>query len=279
MRVLQVFHYNVYEIDISSKSVIGELDFGKFTELKKLNCSNNQIQSLKNLPFTLEELICENNQITNIHFLQQEFCPIGTQCPTCMGITMELQRCPVPSKLKNISCSLNKLTELNNLPNSVERLVCNVNKISKLDNLPNSIKYLSCFANEITLLDKLPETLEVLICFNNFITELDKLPEKLEVLICFTNLIKELDNLPNSLTILECSVNKITKLFNLPKSLQILNISKNNNQFIELNSFPKTLKKIYCDKEYLLEYKSMFPDINFVKGNDGILSLESKKIK
>lgn len=42
------------EIYISRKEIIGKCDFNRFTTLKKINCSHNQITELNNLPNCLE---------------------------------------------------------------------------------------------------------------------------------------------------------------------------------------------------------------------------------
>ena len=56
--------YTIIELDISSKRLT-ELpdDIDKYTNLKTLNCNNNKITSLDNLPLKLEVLYCNNNQL------------------------------------------------------------------------------------------------------------------------------------------------------------------------------------------------------------------------
>ena len=54
---------SITELDLSNKGLTKLPDLSKYTNLKKLNCSSNQITSLDNLSLTLIELYCSNNQI------------------------------------------------------------------------------------------------------------------------------------------------------------------------------------------------------------------------
>ena len=90
-------------------------------------------------------------------------------------------------KLKNLNCSHNNITDLDNLPITLEILYCEYNLITNLDNLPPTLNRLHCEFNQITQLDSLPQTLEMLNCTNNKITQLDKLPKKVKGLSCFNN--------------------------------------------------------------------------------------------
>ena len=63
--ILNEFPDDILEIDISCKNISGPLDFSRFTKLEKLNCGDNNITSLNNLPNSLQELYCYDNNITN----------------------------------------------------------------------------------------------------------------------------------------------------------------------------------------------------------------------
>jgi Leucine-rich repeat (LRR) protein len=69
MDILEEFPYDIIEIDISYRYIEGSLDFNRFTKLTKLNCNNNQITSLDNLPNSLIELKCGYNKITCLNNL------------------------------------------------------------------------------------------------------------------------------------------------------------------------------------------------------------------
>ncbi len=84
MDILSQFDDDVTEINISHKNIVGELDFSRFTKLKSLNCNNNKITNLDNLPNSLQRLYCGFNNITNLDNL--------------------------PNSLQRLNCGFNKIT-------------------------------------------------------------------------------------------------------------------------------------------------------------------------
>jgi Leucine-rich repeat (LRR) protein len=54
---------NITELDLSRKGLTELPDLSLYTNLKKLNCANNQITTLDNLPLTIIELYCFNNPL------------------------------------------------------------------------------------------------------------------------------------------------------------------------------------------------------------------------
>ena len=98
---------DITELDISGNGLIKLPDLTKYTKLVKLNCSNNQITSLDNLPHTLIELDCHYNNLTSLDNL--------------------------PSNIKQLICYVNKITSLDNLPLTLEILNCSENPITNLD--------------------------------------------------------------------------------------------------------------------------------------------------
>ncbi len=81
------------------------------------------------------------------------------------------------TKLINLNCDSNNISNLDNLPNSLIKLNCRFNKITNLDNLPNSLTKLDCSYNKITSLNNLPNSLIELFC-DNTIKDYDKLIKK-----------------------------------------------------------------------------------------------------
>ena len=94
------------------------------------------------------------------------------------------------TNLKELNCSGNEITSLDNLPPNLEVLKCSSNKFTSLNNLPPNLEILNCSDNKITSLDNLPSKLEVLYCYNNKITSLDNLPSTLKELYCRCNPLK-----------------------------------------------------------------------------------------
>ena len=65
--------YTITELDISYEELTKlPDDMDKYTNLKELECSDNQITSLDNLPSKLETLYCSNNKITRLDNLPQK---------------------------------------------------------------------------------------------------------------------------------------------------------------------------------------------------------------
>lgn len=71
------------------------------------------------------------------------------------------------------------------------------------------IKELICSNNKITFLDNLPSDLIKLDCSNNQLVNLDNLSSDLTELICYYNKLVNLDNLPTQLIKLNCSYNQL----------------------------------------------------------------------
>ena len=91
---------------------------------------------------------------------------------------------PLPSSLKLLNCSYNKLTSLPpTLPESLRDLYCSNNQLTSLPpTLPNSLRDLNCSYNQLTSLpDTLPNYLRVINCSNNQLISLpDTLPNSLQ---------------------------------------------------------------------------------------------------
>jgi len=125
-----------------------------FVSLKHLDCNNNQLSSLPELPSGLKYLFCNDNQLTTLP--------------------------KPPSGLVFLFCSYNQLTTLPELPSDLTILFCNDNQLSSLPELPSGLTDLYCSNNQLTTLPKLPFGLEGLDCSNNQITTLPKLPPGLK---------------------------------------------------------------------------------------------------
>ena len=65
MEYLDSLSSNVIEINIRNKNLFVLPDLSRFTCLQKLDCSNNQLTQLDNLPFSLIELHCYYNKMEN----------------------------------------------------------------------------------------------------------------------------------------------------------------------------------------------------------------------
>jgi hypothetical protein len=99
-----------------------------------LDCTNNKIIELPELPYSLRELECQYNNLTKLPDL--------------------------PDKLEILECQNNQITELPNLPSGLKKLDCYDNKLTSLPELPNSLKILFCRNNDFD-----EETTERIIAF------------------------------------------------------------------------------------------------------------------
>ena len=97
---------DILTLDIIGKGIEFLPDLTRFKKLKKLNCHNNKLTSLSNLPQKLEILYCTNNQITSLSNL--------------------------PQSLKELYCANNQITSLYNLPQSLKELYCYNNPFYKI---------------------------------------------------------------------------------------------------------------------------------------------------
>jgi len=82
-------------------------------QLTILDCSNNLLSELNNLPTSLIELYCSNNRLTKLENL--------------------------PTGLKILECQNNLLTRLEDLPTSLKMLNCSSNKLKVIKGLPSGM--------------------------------------------------------------------------------------------------------------------------------------------
>ncbi len=137
-----------------------------FSNLKVLECVENNISSIKQLPSTLVKLDCSMNQLNYL--------------PT------------LPPSLEELSCALNTLTFLPDLPASLKILYCNFNEITRLPILPSSLEFLACGSNQISCLPLLPASifmgdiaLNPLNCLSSYEVWMDE--ESLKLPLCARN--------------------------------------------------------------------------------------------
>src|SRR3954464_11018300 len=92
-------------LDISKRNLAGRLKLRGFINLKRLNCSDNQLTSLNlsDCP-NLLELKCNNNQLTNLNFLKL--------VSNLEKLEIQDNKNLSPQSLRFLE-SLNKLEELN----------------------------------------------------------------------------------------------------------------------------------------------------------------------
>ena len=105
------------------------------TNLRELNCSYNQIQSLPPLPEKLEILYCSYNLLTNLPQL--------------------------PKKLNTLWCSRNQLIQLPPLNPNLLILWCSHNQLTSLPPLNLKLEELKCWNNQLTSFPNLNPNLKI----------------------------------------------------------------------------------------------------------------------
>ena len=135
----------ITELDVSylSGSKIQSLaGLEYFTSLEELNCSNNIISWLPQLPSSLTIFKCSGNGLSYLDEL--------------------------PSGLIRLECANNQLEDLYGLPSDLEYLDCSGNKIMNGYSWPESLTHLNCSNNKLTELDVSDPELDYLNCSYNF---------------------------------------------------------------------------------------------------------------
>ncbi len=118
-----------------------------FINLQELECDNNGLSELPELPTTLTSLNCCNNSLTELPDL-----PSGLLMLTCDN--NRLTTLPeLPTGLVSLTCSRNSLTELPVLPSSLTELNCNDNRLTALT-LNDSTTYVYIVASNNLMKDE-----------------------------------------------------------------------------------------------------------------------------
>ena len=129
----------VKTLDFSNKGITELPPLSKYKNLTRLNCNNNKLRKIPDLPNNLKYLNIRNNQIEKL--------------PTRL-----------PKSLRSLDCANNRIKNLPaELPPYLKILVCNNNRISILPPLQNlNLKRLECIGNDVLYLYNLPSSLLVL---------------------------------------------------------------------------------------------------------------------
>lgn len=165
---------NIWRIDCKGKDIHSLRGIEYFTNLKELDCSNNQITrlDLSKSP-ELELLYCNNNQLTSLNISSPNL-----RILDCSN--NQLARISFPwdnnAALTDLNCSNNNLSDLN-YPNyrEIQFLDCSNNQFASLNLYKHTKLYhLNCNQNELTSLDtSKSKNLRILNCADNQLKELN----------------------------------------------------------------------------------------------------------
>lgn len=184
---------NVTTLNLESKNIKDLTGIQHFESLKRLDCSNNQLEVLDLSKNTqLEELSCSGNKLNSLDISKND-------------------------SLKALFCDGNKLTELNVTQNKVlNSLGCGANPLTSLNVSQNKeLVLLSIYSSTISSIDLSQNSHLILFhCGFNKFTQLD-ISKNLELreLACDANQITKLDLSKNTKLIhVICNWNKLTSL-------------------------------------------------------------------
>jgi Secretion system C-terminal sorting domain len=152
--------------------------------------------------------------------------------------------------LQSLNCTNNNISFIPVLPSGLKILLISHNKLTKLENLSVNLAALYCIGNQLKSLPSLPSGLEILDCSYNSLTALVTIPPTLKTLFCSNNQLKNLPELPKTLIGLECGNNNLKNLPELPETLSILSC-QNNSELTCLPKLPDSLSYLYIPKGIL----------------------------
>lgn len=199
-------------------------------KLVYLVCTNCSLESLPELPLSIQVLQCENNRL---HSLPDNFSKL--------------------TSMHFLSCGNNPLTRLPPLPPHLRTLICDGCCLRTLPELPKSLTCLYASHCQLEGTLHVPTTIRRLICSDNLITHIVSGKCNLQWLDCSNNLLKELDFYPSA-HFINCSNNKIQRIGFFPRCLMELDCSGNQLTFLpKFNNNPqKFLRRLMCENNPLV---------------------------
>ena len=240
------------DINISFHDLFELPSLLEFNKLLELNCGNNRLKEIPDLPPTLRRLDCSVNFIVKLPNL-----PHGLTYLNCSDNNLYVLH-DLPSTLKKLLCSHNDLTELPELPSMLDELDCSNNQLDYIEKFPSpsNLKNLNVSYNQLKKLPRrMPTGLIYFNCSNNQLTSLPSLTNllfKLKTLNCEHNKLTILPSFAIPGMQLLCSSNPLiynsTKMkyiyqFNETSRVLILRL-KMNEIFIK-----KFIKWIWINRE------------------------------
>jgi Leucine-rich repeat (LRR) protein len=166
----------------------------RFTNLKDLDISNNQLVELPELPEGLEAIWCYNNHLTHLP--------------------------PFPESLRHLYAHGNHIETVTCFPRKMHIISLHHNHLQTLPTLPQELDSFHCEHNRFQRLPPLPENLRHLYCYDNPLNELPAhLPPQLKHLYCQRTNLQSIPRLPSLLIKLNISHSPVTRIENLPPLL------------------------------------------------------------
>lgn len=214
IKLLKNYNDNTKVLNLSNKNIKGILNLGRFDNLEEIDCSNNKITEIINIPKTLKYLNCEKNEITKLNNL--------------------------PDNLTGINCKKNQLEELyypfnvkpNKWPSNLKQVIVNSYFDGLFDNLPKTLIYLEFpYNNRLNnILFNIPNNIKNILHIKEFCDEnkqnLNCLINHITLIpgISMIDAINMINNLPNSIEYIELPCLYPYMIDNLPNSIKSIHI-------------------------------------------------------
>lgn len=223
-------------LDVRFANIIDVTGINGFSNLKRFDCSNNQIVTLNLTSInTLIDLFCSNNSITTLSINGLT----NLQNLTCQSNDLSTINVSTNTNLRSLNVMNNSLTALNisNLT-LLEYLDCRVNQLNSLNVNSNiNLATLYCSYNSLTSLNVASlSSLQSLYCEYNQLTNLQfGANSTLSALTCGYNNLSALNTSTlTGLTELSCSNNQIAS-FDVSQNLNLHSFLCSNNTMTTLD--------------------------------------------
>lgn len=273
-------------------------DLSVYTNLIELDCRNNKLTELPNLPENLRYLDCSENKLTSlpalpdcltyIDFSDNLFTsfpslPNGIQYFNCENMDLpSLQSLAGYIELEGFGCGNCGLSELPELPQSIQLIGCAYNELEtlpKFSDYPN-LKTIDCNYCNLSELTSLPASLELLLCEGNRLTQLPDLSGcvNLAALWCEMNELTELPPLPDSIQEVYCWENNITSFPDMNNCKNLIHLSCSNNKLAELPDLSgcTSLTELFCGNNEIASINALPPCVySFDISNNQLKKLPS----
>ncbi len=189
---------NVENLFLNNNKLTGILDIRRFTTLKIIDFSENNVTDVL-ANDGLEELVCRKNKLTYTPKIKTI---VRLDCSDNNVSEVNMTAC-----MKILICSGNSIKTINN-SKTLNKLLCDNNPISSIGSFPN-LAYLDASQTMITSIDKYKK-LQTLILNRTKISELP-IFENLETLEIINTFIDTVEFMPNLKSII-CSIDKTKKI-------------------------------------------------------------------
>ena len=182
---------DIIHLDLSYKKLYHIPSLARFTRLRIVHLTGNNLKSLPEIPEGVHTINCGHNQLESIEGLPNSVVYLSALNNNIKHIHH------LPTSLKSIDISGNSIHTIDSLPPLLEGLICESNDLDKFPEFPNTLLTIYCSDNpRLTTLPNIPPRLIALSCNRCGLIRLPKLPKSLCTLAVDQNPIGFMENFP-----------------------------------------------------------------------------------